>query len=94
MALQTRSDFLTLPPELIENITRQVAHKQDLAGMRMACKTLDKPAANELFKFIYLSPAENVLDAWNSISKHETIRRAPRHAIIHTQSDVEDDGEL
>lgn len=92
MASQTQSDFLTLPPELIENIARQVAHKRDLAGMRMACKTLDKPAANELFKFAYLSPSEKDIDTWNSISAHDAIRRMTRQVIIHTQSDIEDHG--
>lgn len=90
MSSQTQSDFLTLPPELIENIAKQIDRKRDLAAMRMTCKTLDKPAANELYKSVYLSPAQDVIDAWNSISKHDTICRIPRHAVIHTQSNIED----
>jgi hypothetical protein len=93
MSSQSQADFLSLPPELIENIIRQVALKRDLAGMRMTCKTLDRPAANELFKFVYLSPSEEDVHAWNSISEHEIIRRIPRHAVIHTQSDIEDHGD-
>lgn len=58
--------------------------------MRMACKTLDKPAAKELFKFVYISPSEKDVGTWNSISEHDVIRHIPRHAIIHTQPDVED----
>ncbi|KAF3033244.1 hypothetical protein E8E12_000671 [Didymella heteroderae] len=92
MSSRPDSDFLTLPPELIENITRQVAHKRDLAGMRTTCKTLNKPAANELFKFVYISPSEKDLGTWNSISEHDVIRRIPRHVVIYTQSDVEDHG--
>lgn len=92
MTSRPQSNFLSLPPELIENITKQVALKRDLAGLRMACKTLDKPVANELFKFVYLSPAEKDLGTWNSISEHDVIRRIARHVVVHTQADVEDHG--
>jgi hypothetical protein len=53
---------------------------------------LDKLAAGELFKNVYISPSEEHITSWNSISQDDVIRRIPRHATIHTHPDIPDDG--
>jgi hypothetical protein len=85
-------ELLRLAPELVENVIKQVGHRRDLSNVRLACKTLDKHAAKELFKDVIISPSEEHVDSWNSISQDAIIRHIPRHAIIHTQTDIDDHG--
>lgn len=92
MASQFKPKFLRLAPELVENVIKQVSDRRDLSNARLACKALDKHAAKELFKDVYISPSEDHVTSWNSISQDNVIRRIPRHAIIHTQPDIEDHG--
>lgn len=81
-------DLFGLAPEIVEHIIKQ-APKQDLKNIRLANRELDRTAVRELFSDVFLSPAEEHIDAWTSISQHETIRRFPRHAIIYTQPEIE-----
>jgi hypothetical protein len=92
MSSQPSLELTHLAPELIENVVEQVSHKGDLSNIRLACKTLDKHAVKQLFKEVVLSPAERHLSAWTSISEDDVTRHLPRHAIIHTRSDIEDYG--
>jgi hypothetical protein len=85
-------DLLRLAPELVANVVKQVSDRSDLSNVRLACKTLDKHAAKELFKDVYISPSEEHVTTWNSISQDDIIRQIPRHAIIHTHPDIEDHG--
>jgi hypothetical protein len=85
-------ELLRLAPELVENVIKQLSDKKDLSNVRLACKLLEQHAAKELFKNVYISPEEEHVNSWNSISQDDVIRRIPRHAIIHTQPDIEDHG--
>lgn len=86
------SEFLHLAPELVENVIKQLSGKQDLSNVRLSCKSLEEHAVKELFREVYISPKENHIVTWNTISKDDVIRRIPRHAIIHTDPDIEYDG--
>lgn len=92
MPSQSRLELLGLAPEIVENVIKQVDERRDLSNARLACKTLDKYAAKELFKDVFVSPSDEHMSSWNSISQHDEIRQIPRHAIIHTHSDIEDHG--
>lgn len=84
--------LLSLAPEVVENVIKQVKDRRDLSNTRLVCKELDKHAAKELFKDVFVSPSEDHISTWNSISQDDHIREMPRHAIIHTHSDIEDNG--
>jgi hypothetical protein len=90
MSSQSAPELLRLAPELVENVIKQVSHRKDLSNVRLACKTLDKHATRELFKDVYISPSGAHVQSWNSISQDDVIRQIPRHAIIHTHSDIDD----
>ncbi|KAK7738353.1 hypothetical protein SLS53_006164 [Cytospora paraplurivora] len=81
-------NLLGLAPEIVQHIIKQ-APKEDLKNIRLANKALDKNAVRELFSDVFLSPAEEQINTWVSIGQHDTIRRFPRHAVIHTQPDIE-----
>jgi hypothetical protein len=85
-------ELLNLAPELVENVIKQVSDRRDLSNLRLASKALDKHAAKELFKDVYISPSEEHVTTWNSISQEDVVRQLSRHAIIHTQPDIEDHG--
>jgi hypothetical protein len=89
MSQKTDSELLRLAPELVENVIKQVSDRRDLSKIRLTCKTLDKLAANELFKDVFVSPLAEHVTSWNSISQDDAVRQIPRHAIIHTQPDIE-----
>jgi len=89
MSSEPSLEFTRLAPELVENVVAQVSDKGDLSNIRLACKTLDKHAVKQLFKEVILSPAERHVSAWNSVSEDDVTRQFPRHAVIHTRSDVE-----
>lgn len=84
--------LLSLAPEVVEHVIRQVRSRKDLSNTRLVCKELDKHAAKELFKDVFLSPSDQQINTWKSISLDKNIRQIPRHAIIHTHSDIEDYG--
>lgn len=92
MSSRSPPELLTLPQELIESIIAQVTDKIDLFVLRKTCKTLDGPAAKELFKSVFVSPSEKDIGIWNNISEQDATRCIPRHALIKTQPDVEDSG--
>jgi hypothetical protein len=86
--------LLNFPQEIVAQVIQKVGDRRDLSNTRLACKTLDTHAAKELFKEIFISPSEEPVSTWNSVSQDDVIRRIPRHAIIHTQPDIENhDGE-
>jgi hypothetical protein len=85
-------ELLRLAPKLVENVIKQVSHRRDLSNVRLTCRTLDKHAAKELFKDVIISPSNEHVHSWSSISQDDIIRQIPRHAIIHTQSDIDDHG--
>jgi hypothetical protein len=82
--------FLNLAPELVENVLKQVHDKKDLSNTRLACRTLNKYAVKELFKDVFVSPSQEHIRLWKMFSQDDVIRQIPRHAIIHTQPDIED----
>ncbi|KAF2999481.1 hypothetical protein E8E13_008521 [Curvularia kusanoi] len=82
-------NLLDLPTEVVSHVVKQVADRGDLARVRLACKNLDKHAAQELFKDVFVSMGEKDVDTWNKISGDDTIRQMPRHAIIHTQEKID-----
>lgn len=88
------TNLVSLPAELVGNVIDQVRERRDLANLRLVCKELDKHAATELFKDVLVSPSEEHIGTWNSITENDHIRRIPRHAIIHTQSDIDGEGNL
>ena len=81
-------NLLGLAPELVQQVIK-CAHRRDLPNLRLANKELDKLAARELFRDVFVSPSAEHIDTWTSISRHEVLRRLPRHAVIHTQPDTE-----
>ncbi|KAH7394272.1 hypothetical protein DE146DRAFT_661342 [Phaeosphaeria sp. MPI-PUGE-AT-0046c] len=83
-------DLLRLAPELVENVIKQVSNRRTLSNIRLTCTTLEKHAANELFKDVFVSPSREHVTLWNKISQDDAIRQIPRHATIHTQPDIED----
>lgn len=85
-------ELLRLAPELIDNVIKQISDRRDLSKIRLACKSLDKHAVNELFKDILVSPLKGHVDTWRSVSQNEAIRQLPRHAVIQTQPDIENHG--
>lgn len=87
----TGPELLSLAPEIIENIIKQIYSKKDLSSTRLACKELDKHATKQLFSYVFLSPSEDHIKAWNSISENDIMRQSPRQAIIHTCSEMDDD---
>lgn len=88
----TGRKLLSLAPEVVEHVIKQVGSRKDLSNTRLVCKELDKHAAKVLFKDVFLSPSDQQINTWNSISLDQNIRQIPRHAIIHTHSDIEDYG--
>lgn len=93
MSSQSCFELLRLAPEVVENIIRQVGDKTDLCNTRLACSTLNQHAIKELFKNVFISPHDRDISKWNSISQDDVIRHIPRHAIMHTHSDIEGWGE-
>lgn len=91
MRLTPTSQLLSLPTEIVEHVIEQVSEKTDLSNIRLTCSTLDKYAANELFKDVFVTPAEEHVNAWNNTSQHNAIRRIPCHTTIQSQPDFEDD---
>lgn len=85
-------ELLSLAPEVVENIVKQIDARNDLAKTRLVCKELDKYASKELFDHVLLSPSEDRIDAWNSISEDNMIRQIPRGVVINTRSDMDEDG--
>ena len=85
------SRLLSLAPELVEHVIKQISKKKDLSNLRLVCSTLDKYAVNELFKDVFLTPSEEHISTWNYISEHDAIRRIPRYATIQTQPDIKND---
>jgi hypothetical protein len=81
--------LLDLAPEIVETVIKQVSDRRDLSNTRLVCKELDKHAAKELFKDVFVSPLEQHISTWNSISQDNYIRQLPRLAIIQSQSSVE-----
>ncbi|ROW04812.1 hypothetical protein VMCG_04848 [Cytospora schulzeri] len=79
--------LLGLAPEIVEHIIKY-APKKDLPSIRLANKELDKHAVSQLFKEVFLSPSEEHIGTYTSISEHERLRRLPRSAIIHSQPDI------
>lgn len=92
MSSQPHPKLLGLAPELVENVIKQVDEKGALSNVRLTCKTLEKMAATELFKNVYINPEHAHTSSWESIAQHEVLRQLPRHATIHTQPDIEDHG--
>ncbi|KAG8163570.1 hypothetical protein KVR01_006867 [Diaporthe batatas] len=84
--------LLSLAPEVVEHVIKQVEGKKDLSNTRLVCRELDRHAAKVLFEVVFLSPSKKRIKTWNSISLDENIRRIPRHAVIHTHSDIKDHG--
>lgn len=82
--------LLSLAPEVVENVIKQVKDRRDLSNTRLVCKELDKHAAKELFKDVFVSPSDEHVSTWNSVSQDDNIRQIPRHAIIYTQPDIEE----
>jgi hypothetical protein len=82
--------LLDLAPELVENIVKQVSGKRDLSNVRLVCKELDKHAAKELFKDVFISPLKHHVSTWNSIRQDNYIRQLPRLAVIYTQPNIEE----
>ncbi|KAH7068613.1 hypothetical protein FB567DRAFT_457036 [Paraphoma chrysanthemicola] len=71
MSSQNGSELLRLAPELVENVIKQVNDRRELSNIRLTCKTLDKHAANELFKDVFVSPEEQHMTSWNSVSQDD-----------------------
>jgi len=92
MLSQLSPQLLDLASEIVENVVKQISDRRNLSNARLACKTLDKHATQGLFKDVFVYPSEEQMDFWNSISQDDVGRRIPRHAIIHTQSDIDDRG--
>lgn len=53
---------------------------------------MDEPAAEELFKSVYISPSKADVSIWNSISEHDVIRCIPHHIFIRTYLKEEEEG--
>ncbi|KAL1612108.1 hypothetical protein SLS60_000331 [Paraconiothyrium brasiliense] len=85
-----RPHLLSLAPEIVEHIIKQVSEKNDLSNVRLVCKTLDRYALEELFKDVFVSPSKEHMSAWNSISQDD-IRRIPHYAIVQTRPYIEDE---
>lgn len=86
------SALINLAPEVVENIVKQIGDRSDLSNTRLACKDLNKHASKELFSSVLLSPSEDRISAWNSISGDSILKQIPRRAIINTRSDMDEDG--
>ena len=84
MEQKTDIQLLSLAPELIEQVIKQIEKKKDLANTRLACKTLEKHASKELFKEVHASLRKKDQDSWNSITQDDFFRRLPRHLTIET----------
>ncbi|KAF9695228.1 hypothetical protein EKO04_006703 [Ascochyta lentis] len=82
--------LLSLPPEIVEYVIKQVNDRQHLSNARLVCKILDKHATKEIFKDVLVSPGQEHISTWNSINQNDVLRWIPRHAIIHTQPNVDD----
>lgn len=87
-AAESGVNLLDLAPELVQHIVK-CANWTDLPNLRLANKELSGHAARELFRNVFVSPAEKHIATWTSIGKHDVLRRLPRHAFIHTQPDTE-----
>lgn len=83
--------LLDLAPEIVQNVIK-CATKEDLPNIRLASKVLDRYAVTELFRDILISPEEEHIVTWTSISQHERLRQLPRNAIIYTHTDIEGGG--
>lgn len=82
--------LLSLAPEVVETVIKQVEKRRDLSNTQLVGEGLDKHAVNELFKDVFVSPLKKHMSTWNSISLDDKIRHIPRHAIIHTQSNIKE----
>lgn len=92
MPLQPEFKLLDLAPEIVANVIQHIKQRKDLANIRLSCQTLNQHAVKELFSNVFVSIGEKDVRTWNEISQEDSIRRIPRHAIIHTQENVEELG--
>lgn len=90
-AAESGLNLLGLAPEIIQNIIKY-ASKKDLQNIRLVNKQLDEHAVRELFREVFLSPSEEHMATYTSISEHDTLRRLPRSAVIWSQPDINMDG--
>ncbi|KAJ4335895.1 hypothetical protein N0V95_008769 [Ascochyta clinopodiicola] len=86
MSSQSASILLSLPPEIVENVIKQVSNKQDLFIARTGLQDIKQARCKDVF----VSPGQDHISNWNTISQDDIIRRIPRHAIIHTQPNAGD----
>ncbi|KUI70791.1 hypothetical protein VM1G_06491 [Cytospora mali] len=86
----TGLNLLGLAPEIVDHIVKY-APKDDLPNVRLASRELDRHAVRELFREVFLSPSEEHIEDYTSISQHEFLRQLPRHAVIHSQPSIEED---
>jgi hypothetical protein len=89
MSSESELKLLDLAPEVVGHIVKHVEGKKDLASARLACKALDQHAAKELFNEVFVSMGGKDIHMWNKISEDDVLRHMPRHAIIHTQKQIE-----
>jgi hypothetical protein len=82
-------ELSNLAPDVIESIINQVKGRRILSNI--VYKELDKDATKEVFQNVFMSLLEEHVSTWASISESNTVRKIPRHTIIHTQSNIEDE---
>jgi hypothetical protein len=78
--------FSNLAPDVIENIIRQVNNRR--AVPEIGVQELDEQAKNGIFQDVFISPLDEHVSTWTCISESNALRQIPHHAIIHTQSDI------
>ncbi|KAF3764282.1 hypothetical protein M406DRAFT_259903 [Cryphonectria parasitica EP155] len=87
---QIASGLDRLAPELTRHIVQYVG-KGDLKSVRLVNRGMENHAASEMFRDVFLSPGEDMMERWNNIVQDERLRHLPWHVTIQTREKLETD---
>ncbi|KAM7210229.1 hypothetical protein V8F06_014392 [Rhypophila decipiens] len=80
-----------LAPEVVSNIVNHVAEKDSLKSLRLVSKSMDAHSRRKMFEQVMLTPDEKAISRWKQIADSESLSILPRHALIQTRDDPDED---
>ncbi|KAM7211859.1 hypothetical protein V8F06_012771 [Rhypophila decipiens] len=79
-----------LAPEVVANIVNHVDKQDSLRNLRLVSKSMDEHARRKMFEQVTLTP-ELAIARWKHIVDSESLSILPRHALIQTRDDPDED---
>ncbi|KAM7213659.1 putative f-box domain containing protein [Rhypophila decipiens] len=79
-----------LAPKVVANIVNHVDEQDSLRNLRLVSKSMNEHARRKMFEKVMLTP-ELGIDRWKHIADSESLSILPRHAIIQTRDDPDED---